>query len=187
MERWAPEYAALCAAIGERAPVALRYASRVPAEGSVAEALLAALEARRGLDIKRGLTHSGPHRDDVELLLGGRELRLYGSAGQQRTAALALRVLEARTLRAHVGAAPLLLLDDPFAELDARRSHRILALLAAGGLGQTLLAVPREADIPPELTALERCYIHDGELRGSPPEEPEERDGATPAGSEGPL
>jgi len=57
-----------------------------------------------------------------------------------------------------------LLLDDPFAELDARRARRILALLGDGGLGQTLLAVPRPADIPAELTSLERRTIRDGAL-----------------------
>ena len=164
VERWAEEFAALCAAIGERAPVRLRYAAQLAREGSVADALLAALAAKRPLDLKRGLTHTGPHRDDLELLLGERELRLFGSAGQQRTAALALRVLEARTLRERVGASPLLLLDDPFAELDARRARRILALLADGGLGQTVLAVPRAADIPPELTWLERHTVRDGVL-----------------------
>jgi len=162
VERWAPEFAALCAAIGERAPVRLRYATQLAREGAVADALLAALAAKRALDVKRGVTHAGPHRDDLELLLDDRELRLFGSAGQQRTAALALRVLEARTLRERVGASPLLLLDDPFAELDARRAHRILALLADGGLGQTVLAVPRAADIPPELTWLERHTVRDG-------------------------
>ena len=162
VERWAPEFAALCAAIGERAPVRLRYATQLSREGAVADALLAALAAKRALDVKRCVTHAGPHRDDLEIQLGDRELRLFGSAGQQRTAALALRVLEARTLRERVGAAPLLLLDDPFAELDARRARRILALLADGGLGQTVLAVPRAADIPPELTWLERHTVRDG-------------------------
>ena len=114
--------------------------------------------------MKRGVTHAGPHRDDLEVLLEGREARLFGSAGQQRTAAIALRMLEAATLREHVGASPLLLLDDPFAELDARRSERILALLGEGGRGQTIIAVPREADIPPELTRLERRRIIDGAL-----------------------
>ena len=169
VERWAPEFATLCAAIGERAPVRLRLASGLaaPDEAQAAEALREALAAKRPLDLRRGLTHAGPHRDDLELLLGDRELRTFGSAGQQRTAALALRVLEARTLRERVGAAPLLLLDDPFAELDARRARRILALLADGGLGQTILAVPRESDIPAELTRLERRTIADGVL--SPP------------------
>ena len=173
VERWRDELAQLCAAIGERAPVRMRYTSSLQPEGAVADALLAALAARRGLDVKRGVTHAGPHRDDVELLLGDRELRLFGSAGQQRTAALALRILEARTLREHVGAAPVLLLDDPFAELDARRARRILALLGDGGLGQTLLAVPRPADIPPELTSLERRTIRDGALAAGADATPE--------------
>ena len=107
------------------------------------------------LDMRRGLTHAGPHRDDLELTLDGRELRVFGSAGQQRTAAIALRLLEAETLREHAGAAPLLLLDDPFAELDIRRAAKILQMLEKRGLGQTILAVPREADIPPGLMRLD--------------------------------
>jgi recombinational DNA repair ATPase RecF len=73
-------------------------------------------------------------------------------------------MLEGATLRSRFGAEPLLLLDDPFAELDARRSSRILALLRDAGLGQTLLAVPRSSDIPPELTRLERWRIASGAL-----------------------
>lgn len=171
VERWAPEYARLCAAIGERAPASMRYATQLTPSGSVEEALLAALEARRPVDLRRGLTHAGPHRDDLDLRLGDRDLRLFGSAGQQRTAALALRALEARTLRDAVGSSPLLLMDDPFAELDARRAARILALLADGGLGQTVLAVPRADDIPPALTRLARFEITDGVLHapGEPP------------------
>ena len=121
-----------------------------------------ALEETRPLDLRRGLTHAGPHRDDLALTLEGRELRIFGSAGQQRTAAIALRLLEGETLNERLGARPLLLLDDPFAELDARRSARIRELLAARGMGQTLLAVPRESDIPPALTQLARWRIAGG-------------------------
>ena len=175
--RWvrqhAEAFAQLCAAIGERSPMRLRYATAldVPAgeggESSVEaarEALERALADKRPLDLKRGLTHAGPHRDDLELAMGGRDLRLFGSAGQQRTAAIALRMLEAATLRDHVGSAPLFLLDDPFAELDARRAHRILALLGDAGLGQVLLVVPRASDVPAELTRLPRAGIQDGVL-----------------------
>jgi len=165
VERWSPVLSSLCDAIGERAPVTLRYSSQLAPAGAVADALRGALESRRQFDIRRGITHSGPHRDDLELRLDERELRLFGSAGQQRTAALALRMLEARTLREAVGAAPLLLLDDPFAELDGRRAARILTLLEDAGVGQTLLAVPREDDIPPALTGLARMRISDGEVR----------------------
>jgi DNA replication and repair protein RecF len=127
--------------------------------------LLAAYEEKRALDLRRGLTHVGPHRDDLELTLDDRDLRLFGSAGQQRSAAIALRLLEAATLSVHSGAEPLLLLDDPFAELDIHRAGRILVMLEERGLGQTILVVPREADIPPGLMRLDRLEITAGSIR----------------------
>jgi DNA replication and repair protein RecF len=175
--RWAvtaaPRFAEICAAIGEPTPVALRYATSLEPPGveldDVRATLSRALEEKRPLDLRRGLTHAGPHRDDLALALAGRELRAFGSAGQQRTAAIALRLLEGETLNERLGARPLLLLDDPFAELDTRRSARILELLAVRGMGQTLLTVPRESDIPPALTHLTRWRIAEGMI---------ERDGA---------
>jgi DNA replication and repair protein RecF len=162
----AERFSTTCAAIGEQAAVTMRYATSLePAShdaSAVASAIAAALERKRGLDIRRGLTHAGPHRDDLALTLDARELRAFGSAGQQRTAAIALRLLEGETLRERLGAAPILLLDDPFAELDARRAGRILELLEAQGMGQTLLTVPRESDIPPALTQLARWRIAGG-------------------------
>lgn len=167
-EAASPRFGEVCAAIGEQSPVGMRYAtSLAPASSDTADvraALARALEEKRALDLRRGLTHAGPHRDDLALTLDGRELRAFGSAGQQRTAAIALRLLEGETLTARLGARPLLLLDDPFAELDVRRSGRILDLLAAGGMGQTLLTVPRESDIPPALTQLARWRIAGGEI-----------------------
>jgi recombinational DNA repair ATPase RecF len=71
-------------------------------------------------------------------------------------------MLEAATLRDAIGGPPLFLLDDPFAELDARRAGRILGLLGEAGLGQTVLAVPRASDIPAEFTGLERAAVRDG-------------------------
>ena len=62
------------------------------------------------------------------------------------------------------GRSPLILLDDPFAELDLERARRILHLLADGGMGQTLLVVPRATDVPAEYTALTRHHIVDGVL-----------------------
>ena len=169
VERAGPEFERLCTAIGERGRARMRYHAALAAAVDAShdarmEILAAALHARRPLDLKRGVTHAGPHRDDLELTLDGRDLRLFGSAGQQRTAAIGLRILEAATLRDTSGAAPLFLLDDPFAELDARRSHRILELLGAAGLGQTLLTVPRTVDIPAELTRLERWSVREGML-----------------------
>jgi DNA replication and repair protein RecF len=84
---------------------------------------------------------------------------------QQRTASIGLRLLEAATLRG-AGSTPLVLLDDPFAELDARRAGRILDLLDTSGIAhQTILAVPRPVDIPSEMTSLPRFHIVDGAIR----------------------
>jgi DNA replication and repair protein RecF len=154
----------LCTEIGESGRVRISYASSISATEDPAEQLAASLEKKRPYDLARGLTHSGPHRDDLNITLDGRELRTFGSAGQQRTAAIALRMVEAATFRERMGRAPVFLLDDPFAELDARRSSRILSLLERAGLGQTILAVPRETDIPTELTRLERLRVVGGEV-----------------------
>lgn len=135
-------------------------------EASFAHAYAEAFQQQRTNEMRRGLTLVGPHRDDLALSLGHRELRTFGSAGQQRTAAIALRMLELETLRETLGAPPLLLLDDPFAELDARRSARILTLLEESGVGQVLMAVPRAEDIPAAFTKLERRVMRDGELQG---------------------
>jgi DNA replication and repair protein RecF len=165
----AEPFGALCAAIGEATAVTLRYQG--PAEHAehaeavaLREALLAAFEAQRGTELRRGVTLVGPHRDELQLLLGGRELRTFGSAGQQRTAAIALRMRESATVRASLGASPLLLLDDPFAELDLARAQAILELLDADGMGQVLLAVPRADDIPAAFTRLPRRTMRAGVL-----------------------
>lgn len=167
----AERFEQLCREIGEHAPVRVDYASTLTSKSAdtAPRAVLArALEDQRGLDLRRGLTHVGPHRDDLMITMASRDLRTFGSAGQQRTAAIALRMLEAATFSERNGRAPLLLLDDPFAELDARRSSRILAMLtrdrSGDGRGQTILAVPRESDIPTELTRLARVRVSGGAI-----------------------
>jgi DNA replication and repair protein RecF len=167
--RWvgshAEDFGSLCSAIGEEGASTLRYTSGLDGDDEDAEQrLLDALARRRALDVQRGITHAGPHRDDLELTLDERDLRTFGSAGQQRTAAIALRLLEASTLRAAAGAEPIVLLDDPFAELDQRRTAHILELLQGAGRGQTILAVPRATDIPSDLTRLERWRVRQGRL-----------------------
>lgn len=108
----------------------LRYRPNVPFETSTADAVAAAFEARlralREQEAARRQTLAGPHRDDLELLLGGRSLAVYGSQGQQRTAVLALKVAEYRVLEARSGDAPILLLDDVLSELDADRQGAFL-------------------------------------------------------------
>lgn len=168
----AARYAQLCASIGERQGALLRY-SAVGGDNSEAtcvsptvqtEALTRAFASQRSTELRRGITLVGPHRDELHLHLGGRDLRTFGSAGQQRSAAIALRLLELATLRDALGHAPLLLLDDPFAELDLGRAGRVLELLDDAGATQVLLAVPREEDIPQAFTRLARRTMRDGQL-----------------------
>ncbi|MCC6318893.1 MAG: DNA replication and repair protein RecF [Gemmatimonadaceae bacterium] len=168
----APRVRALCALIGEPATVGLRHqaGTREHAIAGLDEealrAVLADLLAKnRTSDIRRGMTQHGPHRDDVAIVLGGRLARTFGSAGQQRTIALALRMVEAETLRDRLERAPVLLLDDPFAELDRERAQGILGVLSRVGDGQRILAVPRDDDVPPGFTALARWTIEHGEVR----------------------
>ncbi len=156
------EFARQCVAIGERGKPTLAYESALAAAADVRTALREQLERQREQDVRRCLTHSGPHRDDLVLELDGHDLRGVGSAGQQRTAAIVLRLLEAATHRDAKGVAPLLLLDDPFAELDRRRTARILALLDEVGTGQCVLCVPREDEIPAQFTRLARWRVRDG-------------------------
>lgn len=167
VEAHAQPYAELCAAIGEAQPATMRYQGAAPdADGEHVEAALAALfDSSRVQELRRGVTLTGPHRDELQLQLGQRDLRTFGSAGQQRTAAIALRMRESATVREVLGAPPLLLLDDPFAELDGRRAMSILSLLAVTGVGQVLLAVPRAEDIPGAFTALPRRTMQHGVLQ----------------------
>ena len=91
--------------------------------------LRAALLRTREVDARRMTTSAGVHRDDVRFCVDGRELRLFGSQGQQRTAALSLRLAELDVVRSESGEAPVLLLDDVMSELDPERRRRLLAHL----------------------------------------------------------
>jgi DNA replication and repair protein RecF len=164
VEDHATEFTRLSERIGEQGEAAMHYSSPFADAEARHDVLLAAFDEKRALDMRRGITHVGPHRDDLEISLDGRDLRLFGSAGQQRSAAIALRMLEAATLREKAGAEPVLLLDDPFAELDIHRAGKILVMLEERGLGQTILVVPREADIPAGLMRLDRLTIRDGAI-----------------------
>ena len=91
------------------------------------------LDERLPRDLERAVTGAGPHLRDASITAGGRELRSFGSQGEQRTAVLALVLGEAELLAERRGEPPLLLLDDVFSELDTERRGALLAQLPQGG------------------------------------------------------
>jgi DNA replication and repair protein RecF len=112
--------------------VVLRYRGSLGDEPTEA-GFQSALE-RRGLEeARRGTTVVGPHRDDLVIELAGRDLRSFGSRGQQRLMALALRLAERDPVREAVGSSPVLLLDDALSELDAEVRARVLEHVATDG------------------------------------------------------
>jgi len=121
-------------ALGGREELAVAYAPGAGEEETVSEEkLLAKLRAKRSFDLRTGRTSVGPHRDDMEIRLGGKPIRSYGSRGQHRSAVLALKLAAARLMERRMGEAPLLLLDDVFTELDEGRSDALAARLAREG------------------------------------------------------
>lgn len=110
---------------GSSYKVEVRYQSTLGG-GETASAYLTALERSRRLDVRRGQTGVGPHRDDLTIELDGAAALVYGSRGQQRLLALALRLAEVLPITEAVGTAPVLLLDDALSELDGRVRDNVL-------------------------------------------------------------
>ena len=102
---------------------------------------------RRRHEIERGMTLVGPHRDEMRFISNERDMGIYGSRGQQRTAVLALHLAELQWLKEISGESPVLLLDEVLAELDRARRGYLLELL--GGVEQTILATT-DAEMFPE-------------------------------------
>ena len=122
---------------------------------------MAELEERLDRDLDRGVTSLGPHLDDVVLLSGSRELRSFGSQGEQRLAVLALLLAEAELIADRQGVPPLLLLDDVLSELDPSR-RRILAARVASA-GQALVTATDAAMLPAEPDQL--LVVEPGDVR----------------------
>ena len=137
-------------------------------EEDIAAAFRDALAESSERERRMGTTVVGPHRDDLLPRLGdhanGLDLRAYGSGGQCRTAALALRLVEAKTIRGTRQRRPLILLDDVFAELDGGRGERVLALMEKEEMGQIVLTSPKEADVKIRKDSLPRWRIEAGRI-----------------------
>lgn len=107
-----------------------------------------ALRATRSLDVRRGVSTVGPHRDELTLSVGGRPSRTHASQGEQRSLALALRLAAHRLVTERTGSAPVLVLDDVLSELD---DHRATALLGHLPVGQIVIttagSIPQAARV----------------------------------------
>ncbi|MER5639568.1 DNA replication/repair protein RecF [Kitasatospora sp. NPDC002227] len=133
-----------------------RPSSREEAE----QQLLAALAEARGQELARGLTLVGPHRDELGLRLGELPAKGYASHGESWSYALALRLASYELLRSD-GGEPVLILDDVFAELDARRREQLAELVAPAE--QVLVTAAVAEDVPKALSGA-RYAVSDGEV-----------------------
>ncbi|MCU1496198.1 MAG: replication and repair protein RecF [Acidimicrobiales bacterium] len=123
----------------------------------MADGLAAALVAARRDDLRRGVSTVGPHRDELELVLGGLPARTHASQGEQRSLALALRLGSHEVVTRRTDTPPVLLLDDVFSELDPDRSVALLESLPAG---QTVLSTA--SALPPGTVPGKVLHVHEG-------------------------
>ncbi len=137
-------FAERAAQLGLEGDTAIEYRARSRA-GSVEE-LLSELQERMPSDLERGFTGHGPHRDDLAMLRDRRELRVYGSQGEQRAALLGLLLAERAVLAQQRRRTPLMLLDDVMSELDGERRELLSGELASGG--QSVIATTDLAHVP---------------------------------------
>jgi DNA replication and repair protein RecF len=137
-------FAALADELGLAGTAELRFRPR--SRAATAEELAAELAERLDGDLQRGFTGHGPHRDDIVFQRDGRDLRAYGSQGEQRIGLLALLIAEREALAEARGAAPLLLLDDVMSELDPERRGRLARRIARHG--QSVVTTTDLAHVP---------------------------------------
>jgi DNA replication and repair protein RecF len=122
------------------------------------------LEVRLERDLERGWTGAGPHLEDIAIFSGERDLRTFGSQGEQRMAVLSLLLAEAELLAERGPAAPLLLLDDVLSELDPERRAALARRI--GSAGQALVTATSASALPVEPAQL--VEIGPGSARSIP-------------------
>jgi DNA replication and repair protein RecF len=137
-------FATLASDLGLTGEAELRYRPRSRAVS--ATELVEELAERRASDLDRGFTGHGPHRDDLALLRDHRELRAFGSQGEQRLALLALLMAERGAIAAARSHPPLMLLDDVMSELDSDRRELLARLLV--GAGQSVVTTTDLSHVP---------------------------------------
>ncbi|MDY2880298.1 MAG: DNA replication/repair protein RecF [Candidatus Borkfalkiaceae bacterium] len=114
-------------------------------EEEICRQLADALREKADKDIELGYTTVGPHRDDLKIRVNDSDVRTYGSQGQQRTAAISLKLAETEIFRERFGEYPVLILDDAMSELDCSRKRRLQSFI---GKMQTIVTVTEKEDVP---------------------------------------
>jgi DNA replication and repair protein RecF len=170
VDRLAPPYEEASGELGLEGRSLLSYR---PGSTTDQDELLRGLEERLEADLRLGRTTWGPHHDELRLELDGRQLRRFGSQGQQRMGLLALFFAERDALLASGAATPLMLLDDVMSELDSRRRSLLVDRLLEGG--QSVITAA-ESDLVPEREGLSEIAIstllNESEPRGQSTGEP---------------
>ena len=146
----------------ESRPAQIHYRSTVPRieedTAIIEAAMLAELGKNRNKEIERGTSLIGPHRDDVDVLLGAAPTKGFASHGETWSMVIALRLAEFQLLRSD-GSDPILILDDVFAELDAKRRERLVNITL--DVEQVFITAAVDADLPANLEAAisQRIYV----------------------------
>lgn len=138
----AEKYTAISGRTGEA--FAMTYACCMQEEEHIGEAMLKRWQQSRRDDLFRGTTGFGIHREDIDLSLNGREMKLFASQGQIRTAALSMKLAQLEVYRRSTGETPILLLDDVMSELDMTRRTRLLQEISGV---QTFVTCTDESDL----------------------------------------
>ena len=155
-------FAGCCDLLGLDGEPRIAYRARSRA-GTVPE-LVAELADRLPSDLERGFSGHGPHRDDVSVSRTGRELRSYGSQGQQRLALLGWLLAEREALADRRESTPLMLLDDVMSELDAGRREALIELLRSGD-GQSVISATEAQQVPGAgQSDVHRLEVRDGRV-----------------------
>lgn len=155
VDQLSPVWALTAEELGLEGPKALSYR---PGAAVTSEAIAAGLEEKLENDLRLGRTSWGPHHDEIRLELDGRQLRRFGSQGQQRLGLLALLFAERAALLEAGGSPPLMLLDDVMSELDESRRRHLVECLLEGG--QSVITAA-EGELIPEHEAVNRIAIFD--------------------------
>ncbi len=160
---WQTRYAEINTALGEAGTSSMEYSPRRE-EPETQETIRSELAITIERDLAGTTTGFGPHRHDLRILREGRDLRRYGSGGQQRTAAIALRLLEAEALTERTGDRPVTMYDDIFTELDAKRQGYLLDMMKDWDNTQVIVTAPRESEVPREMFDRPRWSINGGKI-----------------------